>query len=79
MPEDKLEVEVSVENLTSRRSAEFAEEEFIAVQTLENEKLDKDNDINDQTLKLEPGSPSSNKSVLVYEAWKQYRQHLINQ
>ena len=75
---DNPDMEVIVENLPSRESANDTEEGFIADQTPENEELEI-NDKNDgHTLKLEPESPSSNKSVLVFEAWKQYRQQSIN-
>ena len=50
------------------------EERVIADQTPENEGLEiHEHDIDGQTSELEPDSPSSTKSVLVYEAWKQYR------
>ena len=72
---DNPEMEVIVENLPSRKSANDTEEGFIADQTTKNEELE----INDgQTSELEPDSPSSTKSVLVFEAWKQYRQQSIN-
>ena len=75
---DNPEMEVIVDNLTSRKSANDTEEGFIADQTPKNEEL-KMNDENDgHTLELEPVSPSSNKSVLVFEAWKQYRQQSTN-
>ena len=73
---DNPEMEVIVENLPSRKSANDTEEGFIADQTTKNEELE----INDgQTSELEPDSPSSTKSVLVFEAWKQYRQQSTNQ
>ena len=72
-------MEFILENLTSRKSAKLTKERFIDDQTPENENLEKNNDNNGLTSKMEPGSPSSKKSVLVYEAWKQYRQDLINQ
>ena len=76
---DNPEMEVIVENLTtSRKSEKGAEEEFIADQTPENEQMEINDEKDGHTLKLEPDSPSSNKSVLVYEAWKQYRQQSIN-
>ena len=67
---DNPEMEVIVDNLTSRKSANDTEEGFIADQTPENEEL--------ETSEFETVSPSSNKSVLVFEAWKQYRLQSIN-
>ena len=51
---------------------QIMEEGVIADQTPENYEND------GHTLELAPDSPSSNKSVLVFEAWKQYRQQSIN-
>ena len=77
--EDNPEVEVIVENLTtSRKSANDTEEGFIADQTPENEELEINDENDGRTSELEPDSPSSDKSVLVFEAWKQYRQQSIN-
>ena len=50
----------------------------VADQTPENEELDVNYENNGHTLEFEPDSPSSNKSVLVFEAWKQYRQQSTN-
>ena len=76
---DNPEMEVIVENLTtSRKSAIYTKEGFIADQTPENEQLEINDENDGQTLELEPESPSSDKSVLVFEAWKQYRQQSIN-
>ena len=77
--EDNPEMEVIVENLTSRRSANDTEEGLIADQTPENEELDVNYENDGHTLEFEPDSPSSSKSVLVFEAWKQYRQQSTNQ
>ena len=71
-------MEVIVENLPSRKSANDTEEGFIADQTPVDEELEKNDENDGHTLELEPDSPSSNKSVLVFEAWKQYRQQSIN-
>ena len=77
--EDNPEMEVIVENLTtSRKSANDIEEGFIADQTPENKELDINDENDEHTSEFEPDSPSSNKSVLVFEAWKQYRQQSIN-
>ena len=77
--EDNPEMEVIVENLTtSRKSANDTEEGFIAYQISENEELEINDENDGHILELEPDSPSSNKSVLVFEAWKQYRQQSIN-
>ena len=75
---DNPDMEVIVENLPSRESANDTEEGFIADQTLENEELDVNYENDGHTLELESDSPSSDKSVLVFEAWKQYRQQSIN-
>ena len=76
---DNPEMEVIVENLTtSRKSANDTEEGFIADQTPENEELDVNYENDGHTLEFEPDSPSSNNSVLVFEAWKQYRQESTN-
>ena len=70
---DNLEMEVIVENLPSSKSANDTKEGFIADQTPENDELEINDENDGHTLELEPDSPSSTKSVLVYEAWKQYR------
>ena len=75
---DNPEMEVIVENLPSRKSANDTEEGFIAYQISENEELEINDENDGHILELEPDSPSSNKSVLVFEAWKQYRQQSIN-
>ena len=75
---DNPEMEVIVENLPSRKSANDTEEGFIADRTSENEELDVNDENDEQISEFEPESPSSNKSVLVFEAWKQYRQQPIN-
>ena len=67
-----------MENLTSRKSAKDTEEGFIADQTPENEELEINDKDDGHTSELEPKSPSSDKSVLVFEAWKQYRQQSTN-
>ena len=75
---DNLEMKVIDETQTrSRNEVHVRNEGFIADQTQENEEL-KMNYENDGK-EFEPDSPSSNKSVLVFEAWKQYRQQSINQ
>ena len=51
------------------------EEGVIDDQAPENEESNYENDV--QTLELEPDS--TNKSVLVYEAWKKYKQQSTNQ
>ena len=75
---DNAEMEVIMENLPSKKSANDTEEGFIAYQISENEELEINDENDGHTLELEPDSPSSNKSVLVFEAWKQYRQQSIN-
>ena len=73
---DNAEMEVIMENLPSKKSANDTEEGFMADQTPEDEELEINDENNGHTLELD--SPSSNKSVLVFEAWKQYRQQSIN-
>ena len=75
---DNAEMEVIMENLPSKKSANDTEEGFIADQTPENEELDVNYENNGHTLEFEHDSPSSNKSVLVFEAWKQYRQQSMH-
>ena len=43
-----------------------------ANQTPENEQMEINDENDGQNLELEPKSPSSKKSVMVYEAWKKY-------
>ena len=64
-------MQIIEETQNSRNVVQIMEEGVIADQTPENY-------VNDgHTLELD--SPSSNKSVLVFEAWKQYRQQSTNQ
>ena len=51
--EDNLEMEVIVENRTSRKSAKDTEEGFIADQTPENEELEINDENDGHTLELE--------------------------
>ena len=71
---DNLEMEVIDKSQTSNVVHVVKE---VADQTPENEESKTFYENGGQ--ELEPDSPISNKSVLVYEAWKQYRQQSINQ
>ena len=63
-------MQIIEETQNSRNVVQIMEEGVIADQTPENYEND------GHTLELD--SPSSNKSVLVFEAWKQYRQQSTN-
>ena len=65
-------MQIIEETQNSRNVVQIMEEGVIADQTPENYEND------GHTLEFEPDSPSSNKSVLVFEAWKQYRQQSTN-
>ena len=78
LPENNIEVEVNDETQTIRNVVQVMEEGFIAYQTPKNEQMEINDDNDGQPSELEPDNPSSNKSVLVLEAWKQYRQQSTN-
>ena len=61
-------VEVNDETQTFRNAVHVMEDN----QTPENEQMEINDENDGQNLELEPESPSSKKSVMVYEAWKKY-------
>ena len=63
--QSEVNLEIEVIDDTQKRNAE-------ANQTPENEQMEINDENDGQNLELEPESPSSKKSVMVYEAWKKY-------